>query len=317
MNVSNFQPFLMKCSAVFKVALVSVLAWQFSALIWNLSSPDHNLQLSNQKLEQWMVLAAKPLVPDDRFLPNRMFAKTVVKQEKSRPVVAPKTALNMILKAVFVAPDASQSGAIIAAHGKTTQYFKIGGEIDRGITLVGVQADHVVIERNGQRESLFFPKKDSIARGNIASTSNFNAKNSNTKQLGSKRPTYRSSTKNNLKSLPKTDLANDIKRLTPQAFMSKYQEKLEENPEQVLSEAGITVAPSGAGYRIGQSPYSSLLTSAGLKVGDVVLSVNGQVLGNTSQDAQLMGSLANQKEVEVEIQRGSRQMMVSFPIGRR
>jgi len=92
---------------------------------------------------------------------------------------------------------------------------------------------------------------------------------------------------------------------------------LEDNPQQVLDEAGISVAPSGVGYRIGQSQYSSFLTSAGLKVGDVVLSINGQVLGNTNQDAQLMGSLANQKEVDVEIQRGSRQIMVSVPIGRR
>ncbi|MFG1488912.1 PDZ domain-containing protein, partial [Oceanospirillum sp. HFRX-1_2] len=60
----------------------------------------------------------------------------------------------------------------------------------------------------------------------------------------------------------------------------------------------------------------SLLTLAGLEMGDVILSVNGSQLGDPQSDAQLLGELSGKKEVEVMIQRGSRQFVVTFPITR-
>ena len=51
-------------------------------------------------------------------------------------------------------------------------------------------------------------------------------------------------------------------------------------------------------------------------MGDVILSVNGNSLGDPGADAQLLGKLSQQSEVEVLIQRGSRQFAVTFPITR-
>ncbi len=305
---------LSRLSGVIKIIIVAVIAWQLSQLIWHISSPDNPVVLSNKKMEQWMLAGAEPSSIDRRFIASNLFTNKPVVRPKPKPVVAPKTALNMVLKAVFVSTDDRPSGAIIAVHGQRTEYFSVGASLKSGITLVEVLADYVVIERGGERESLFFPKQDTIARSSLVQNNRSAAVPA---QKIKQRTQSRTATNKALKSLPKTSLGRDIQRLNPKAFMTKYQALLEDNPQQVLDEAGISVAPSGVGYRIGQSQYSSFLTSAGLKVGDVVLSINGQVLGNTSQDAQLMGSLANQKEVDVEIQRGSRQFMVSVPIGRR
>lgn len=308
---------LAKLTGLVKVALVSVIAWQLSQLVWQLSAPDQTIILSNQKMEQWMLAGAEPASLDKRFISSNLFTKNPVSQPKPKPVVAPKTALNMVLKAVFVSTDQRPSGAIIAVQGKATEYFAVGAELKPGIFLAEVQDDYVVLERGrgGERESLFFPKQDTIVRSVAKQESR--SESPVTQQKPRKALQSRTSTNKALKSLPETDLGRDIQRLNPKAFMTKYQALLEENPQEVLGQAGISVAPSGVGYRIGQSQYTALLTSAGLKVGDVVLSVNGQVLGNATQDAQLVGSLANQKEVEVEIQRGSRQFMVSLPLGRR
>lgn len=305
---------LSRLSGVIKIIIVAVIAWQLSQLIWHISSPDNPVVLSNQKMEQWMLAGAEPFLIDRRFIASNLFTNKPVVRPKPKPVVAPKTALNMVLKAVFVSSDDRPSGAIIAVHGQRTEYFSVGASLKPGITLVEVLADYVVIERDGERESLFFPKQDTIARSALVQNNRSGVMPPNKINQRIQSPT---TTNKALKSLPKTSLGRDIQRLNPKAFMTKYQALLEDNPQQVLDEAGISVAPSGVGYRIGQSQYSSFLTSAGLKVGDVVLSINGQVLGNTSQDAQLVGSLANQKEVDVEIQRGSRQFMVSVPIGRR
>ncbi len=307
--------FLGILSNLIKAAIVAVIAWQLSQLIWYISTPDNPVVLSNQKMEQWMLAGAEPLSLDKRFIASNLFTNKSVVAAKPKPVVAPKTALNMVLKAVFVSTDDRPSGAIIAVLGQPTEYFSVGTELQPGIRLVDVLADYVVLERGGERESLFFPKENALAPS--ALVQNNQALNTLPQREVNQGFQPQVITNKALKSLPKTSLGSDIQRLNPRAFMSKYQVLLEENPQQVLDEAGISVAPSGVGYLIGQSQYSSFLTSAGLKIGDVVLSINGQMLGNTNQDAQLVGSLANQKEVDVEIQRGSRQFMVSVPIGRR
>lgn len=308
---------LAKLTGLIKIVLISVIGWQLSQLVWQLSTPDQPIILSNQKMEQWMLAGAEPTLLDRRFFSGNLFSSAPVSKPKPKPVAVPKTALNMVLKAVFVSTDERPSGAIIAIQGKVTEYFSVGAELKPGIFLVEVHDDYVVLERGrgGEQESLSFPEQDVIARSVVNPGSR--AVSRVTPQKTTQHVQSRTTTNKALKSLPKTDLGRDIQRLNPKAFMTKYQALLEENPQQVMDEAGISVAPSGVGYRIGQSQYSGLLTSYGLKVGDVVLSVNGQVLGNTSQDAQMVGSLANQREVEVEVQRGNRQFMVSLPIGRR
>ena len=68
------------------------------------------------------------------------------------------------------------------------------------------------------------------------------------------------------------------------------------------------------GYRIGNEVASDVLTRAGLMRGDVILSVNGQPVGNMSNDQALIDQVMAQKRVRVGVQRKQRKFYLTVPI---
>lgn len=315
----SIPPFLQQLQSRLLLPLLSIMmtllvmfsAWQLAQLIWHSAYPNSRILLSQQQAERWAVLAMAPSTTPKALKPEALFTAEARPAPKPK-VEAPKTALNLVLKAVFVAPDPQNSGAIIAQLSGASRYYKVGDTIDKLVaTLYEVTENYVVLSRNGQLETLEFkPNAKTADKAQIETVIK-----APTPQKSDNSPIAKTSS-TVLNSLPDTGLAADIKRLNPKAFMNKYQTKFEENPNALLQEAGVTVAAGGRGYQVGQSQYSSLLESAGLKVNDVILSVNGQSLGDPAQDASLLKTLSSQKEVEVMIQRGERQFMVSFPISR-
>ncbi len=290
--------------------LTSIVGWQLGALVALQFSDADNVVLSNQVVESWLIAGQRPDLVPSELAYQRLFDQEDAVQ---KPVQAPQTPLKMVLSAVFVASANADSGAIIATLNKKARYYKTGDEVESGIYLTKVYDDRVLLERNGASEVLYFRK----ASGSAMTSSVQHLPES--KAPVAQRPGIPSpslpSAPDAVQNLPQTELGSDIRRLNAAAFMRKYQKKMQEDPVRLLSEAGITPAANG-GYQVGNSPYASLLTSAGLEMGDVILSVNGTSLGDPQSDAQLLGTLSQKQEVEVMIQRGSRQFAVTFPVTR-
>jgi general secretion pathway protein C len=57
-----------------------------------------------------------------------------------------------------------------------------------------------------------------------------------------------------------------------------------------------------------------MLTQLGLQPGDVILSVNGQTLGNIDDDQNLLGQVTDSGQARLEIQRGNRRFVVNHTI---
>lgn len=58
------------------------------------------------------------------------------------------------LLGVVAAPDTRSGYAVLRLDAKRTVAVREGGEIEPGVRLLEVHADHVVLERSGQRETL-------------------------------------------------------------------------------------------------------------------------------------------------------------------
>lgn len=293
--------------------ILLTLGWQAGLLLMQLIYPAASVTPDNRLTERWLVAGQKPQATDAQLGYARLFPAP---EKAPQPVAAPVTPLKMVLSAVFVAPEPENSGAIIATLKQNARYYKVGEEVEPGIRLQSVQDDHVVLDRGGRSEALYF--KDAAPGDRVTAVSPATAPAAASSApvrsaLPGQRP--QPAVPKAVQQLPQTELGSDIRRLNAAAFMRKYQQKMQQDPQGLLSEAGITPA-SGGGYRIGDSPYAGLLTSAGLEMGDVILSVNGNRLGDPAADSGLLGSLAQQSEVEVMIQRGSRQFAVTFPITR-
>lgn len=70
----------------------------------------------------------------------------------------PKTNLQLSLLGSFVNPDEKRSSAIIQVMGSPPKRLLIGEAINSNTRLRAVYQDHVLLERNGREESLYFPQ---------------------------------------------------------------------------------------------------------------------------------------------------------------
>lgn len=87
-------------------------------------------------------------------------------EEASKSAEIPKTKLNLVLRGSLadIGSNNGDSSAIIQDSNQDKLYSE-GDALPGGVTLKAINADHVILSRNGQLEKLFFPGagKDSRA----------------------------------------------------------------------------------------------------------------------------------------------------------
>jgi len=202
--------------------------------------------------------------------------KTEVVAEK--PKDAPKTRLRLTLKGVFTSQDDTESGAIIAEVGKSSEYYRIGDSLSGGVRLAEVYPDHVLLDRAGNYESLYFDEASMSA------------------QIS--------------KVAPQTKRRSQDVR-TPEDFIEEATARLSEDPTRALASVGLGVAEGGGYVFQGNNP---MLSGMNLQKGDVIRSVNGQSLGDIDQDKKMMRSLYQQDSIEVEVVRDGASFFVNYPL---
>lgn len=217
-------------------------------------------------------------------------AEPVEKVEKLQ-----ETRLRLELLGVLSGPTPEESSAIIAPKGGKGSFYKVGQKLQGRTKLSAVYDDRVVLDTLGKLETLKFEERKGV---------NFQSKTSKT----SSKPTSRSSKKSS---------GSLVKRLREQrsvgGFVDVINAEIEEDPDKALKELGLSPA-SGGGYKIGSS--GSVLTSVGLKPGDIILSVNGQPLGDVNSDKELIGEVTASGKARIEVQRGNRRFVVNHDIGK-
>ena len=91
---------------------------------------------------------------------------------------------------------------------------------------------------------------------------------------------------------------------------------IRDSASSALDELGVeAVSDSGSdGYRLGALANSPLLRNSGLLPGDLLLSVNGQPVGDPSVDQLQFSSLLEGGPARMEIQRGKRRFFVTISL---
>ncbi len=186
------------------------------------------------------------------------------------------TRLPLTLKAVFVADDNASSGAIVASSGKKGLLYKVSDILPGNARLIEVQQEQIILQRAGNREALEFGK------------SKFNPK----AEVRTKIPAKAANQNRNIESI------NDIKGL------------IEQNMENALKDFGIETN-EGRGYKIGNLSSNPYLQQAGLRPGDIILSVNGQPLGELQKDQLEFDNILAQGSASIELERGGEQMTIT------
>ncbi len=207
---------------------------------------------------------------------------------------APDTKLRLELNGVYLAPEASDSSAIIVEKGKADRY-KVGDELPGGVTLHEVYADRVIIERNGRLETLRFSEK--------ALTSN-NNKRTNQVRVSTQRQ------------MGSGTVLNDIRKgsiRSTQDVMSRLNQNPAEQLSSFINETGLVATESG-GYKVSPSAPRDVLAAVGLRKGDVINHINGHNLNVIQSDSTLLQEILSSGEAKIEVQRGKRKFTVSYPL---
>jgi len=240
-------------------------------------------------------------------------------QVQSAPVAvdAPETKLNLELQGVFNADVAEQSTAIVAERNKSGELYRIGDRLPGNAILDSVFADHILIRRGAKLEKLLF--SDSKIRqqfsgtstsGNNATAQNQpsaqNAPTTRLQQVRQRIAERKQAARSNPQNQPKSKIRD---------YVAGLQKRISDDPAGLLTELGVSAVEGGSnkGYRIGSEASQQALAQAGLQSGDVILSVNGQPVGDIANDQSLINQAMNSPKVRVEVQRNQRRFFVTVP----
>ncbi len=215
---------------------------------------------------------------------------------------APDTTLQIRLEGVFRSDIEALSAAIISEGGKEGVLYRVGQTLPQGAEIVAVEATRVLLRLNGKIEALRFPKTE----GDKAIVlSHLNAEEKKSYVFPPKKGEPRGSS-----SLPQP-LSGD-----PSQVITQLQAQLKNDSGELLKSFGLQSLgkEEGGGYRVTAQTPKEFVQMLGLKKGDIVRAINGQVLGDISQDQLLLDQVMAEKSVRVEIQRGSRQFTVNFDL---
>jgi len=210
--------------------------------------------------------------------------------EKPQPrqVDAPVTRLRLALLGVTQASTPEYSSAIIAQKGKSGEFYRIGDTVQGRTLLQAVYQDRVMLDTSGKLETLKFDER----KNKGVSTQSVSR--------SAKKPARKSSGK------PLKERFSKVRNASE--FVDVASAEINDDPLKALDRMGLEPQGTGSGYRVSaRSP----LRQFQLKPGDIVLSLNGQALGDPSADRSLLTSIDSADEVRIEVQRGNRRFTVN------
>lgn len=223
--------------------------------------------------------------------------QAVATAEPEQPVEAPETRLNMKLQAVLARGDDGTGFAIISRGGSQASAFSVGDDIFNQATLSAVYRDRVILDRNGQLETLRYERE--------ATSQLLQVNDEPIAEDSSLRETIDQAQQ-------RVDRGEDVQAQVEQ-MVSYVQQRANSDPQGLLDEVGLEA--TGSGYQVTQNARQ--LAMAGLRPGDVVTAVNDQPVGNIGQDQALLNQiLQTGGELKIQIQRGSRSFTIYQSIPR-
>ena len=292
-----------------RLALIGAIAYSLASTAWYFLSGPNTTSTPTQavanvgRAETGPSITWQDIARVNLFGPLSAAPVTPVQEAPKPQAVAKETRLPLTLLGVFQADHAEDSAAIVAQKGKAGIRYAIGETMPGNAELVEVYNDHIILRRAGVREALRFPKTELIAP--TTSTASRNRSPAQiTPPLRNRRPAARVASRPTNRAAPAAS-ARDL--------VETYREQLETNADAALKELGVTPVATGAaeGYRLGAMASSPYLRNTGLLAGDVLLSVNGEPVGNASSDRLQVDSLLAQGTARLEIQRGTRRFFVT------
>ncbi len=203
----------------------------------------------------------------------------------------PETQLRLTLRGLIASTEPSEARAIVADPSGQENFYKIGGRLPGGAELTEIHADRIVLKRGGRFETLRLPK-DLLPED----------------QLGRSSP-------------PPIHTQADAPMPPPAVHggassdmsLRQYRDALMNDPRSVADMLSIQPVNEGGqfgGYRLNAGRDPEFMSRHGLQPGDVVVSVNGQVLDSPAKGLSVLKELSTATAITLEVERNGVRMQV-------
>ncbi len=269
-----------------RVILVMILAMSLAKLFWLLfPSPKIPAAAVAISASNGPAATEGPSINIAQLKSLTVFGKAAPQEVKpvAPPIVdqAIDTRLNLILVGLISSEDEKSARAIIAS-GDKQEVYAIGDAlpVGNGVTLSKVLSDKVIINNNGQYESLWLYPNDPSGRPITQVTA--------PQAAYVPPPMPRQAEPDRSMPMPSNPSMADVSRsLSDVIAMSIYREG-----DQII------------GYRIRPGRDSEKFKSLGLQADDIVTSINGMPLNNPAKIMEVYKNMGNTTSANLEIRRG-------------
>jgi general secretion pathway protein C len=291
-RTEQLQPLLKRLPVAISIVLIIACAQQVSELIWMLLDESGSDSIAliapvNPVAGQNLNDKKRSQQQDFRQLSSaHLFGVAETKKVRNSTEKMPETKLNLVLRGVLSAGTTEMASAIIAqgANGNE-EIYGINDKIPGGITLKEIFPDHVILERQGQLETLRL-EKDSGSDSILSPVD----------QPQSSASTMSAASSQTLKNI-RSDIIKD-----PTSFR-KYALPV------VVRENGKQI-----GYRLQPQQNSDLLKQAGLEPSDVITSVNGVKLDDIQNSISALNQLRSANQVSVIVKRNGTEVPLNIQL---
>jgi general secretion pathway protein C len=188
---------------------------------------------------------------------------------------APQTSMPLVLTGIMAGNDPQAGLAILGPSPQSTKVYAVGDGVPGGARLHLVYADRVVIDRNGELESLMLPRKavNTSPPPTAAALGGGNPAIEHMRQMISSQP----------------GIIGDVMR-----------------PQPVMEHGKVT------GFRVYPGRNRVAFMSLGLRPGDVVTAINGTPLDDKDRGEEIMRTIGSSSEVQVTVTRAGQQQELNL-----
>ncbi len=268
--------------------LIIWLAWQLAGLSWLLVPSASREEVADAAADLQPV-QRRPVTASEKELASWHLFGEAGKQpvaKKATPLSAPETRLRLTLKGVFASSEQAMGRAIIADPKGKEDTYGIGDPLPGGAKLSEIYPDRIILERNGQFETLKLPEKRGLPKAQP--------------------PVRRSG----------SGVGGNSSGNRATAF-NKYRNEIRQNPASFLNYVRATPARQNGkfiGFRLQPGKQRGALKDLGLKPGDIVTSINGVQIDAPAKGMKAMQALSEGDSVNVTLQRAGQEVSLNLTL---
>jgi general secretion pathway protein C len=284
-NPAALQRYNQHFARIVSLLLIAACAYLLVEITW-MFLPQDEESMSPVQHKKLAVVSMQAQQNNFRKLTSANIFGVSEKAVSQKSVKAPETKLNLTLKGVLAAKPMQRASAIIA-QGKSGKedIYGVGDRMPGGVLIKEIHSEYVVLERNGQLETLKLQKISGV--GDLKST----ARSQDTGSLSINQ--------------------------SPAAALKEIRSNILKNPTSFGEYAlPVQVKENGKqiGYRLTPQKKGELLSELGIQSTDIITEINGVKLDKPQNGISALRKLSTAKDLNIVVKRNGAEVPLNITL---